>query len=237
MKRVVVFAALSAGVVLGQATSPTGFGRQLYPGTGGPTAAPRGGVGAYGGAGFGRMIYPGTGAPALLRPGAAFGVAPTVGHPNHGRGAIVAYPVFYGGGYYDSFLTPPPANPATEYDLNYPSQRAPVVIINQSFRPEALTPDEVEPAPAARVERRRAPAAARRDENDEPVREQEATIYLVAMKDDTIFATLGYWVEGDTLVYITREGSRNTASLSLVDRELSQRLNDERHVEFKLPKR
>ena len=41
----------------------------------------------------------------------------------------------------------------------------------------------------------------------------------------------------DTLNYLTRDGSHTRASLDLVDRELSQRLNDERRVEFKLPKR
>jgi hypothetical protein len=57
------------------------------------------------------------------------------------------------------------------------------------------------------------------------------------MRDSSIFATVGYWVVGDTLNYLTRDGSHNRASLDLVDRELSQRLNDERRVEFKLPKR
>jgi hypothetical protein len=245
MRRVALLAAL-AGLSLtqlsqAQQTSPTGFGRQIYPGTGGPGAPVRGGIGTNGGAGFGRMIYPGTGAPALFRPGSAFTVPPTIGHPNHSRGALVAYPVFYGGGYYDSIQTPPPATPYSEYDLNYPSQRAPVVIINQNFKPDVVSRDpEFEPPPT-RTRAPSPPPAARAERDSEqrptPVNEEEATIYLIAMKDSSIFATVGYWVEGDTLNYLTREGSHNRASLDLVDRELSQRLNDERRVEFKLPKR
>src|SRR5437763_11491967 len=138
MRQAALFAAL-AGLSLAQQTSPTGFGRQIYPGTGGPTAPVRGAIsGPGGGAGFGRMIYPGTGAPALFRGGVGFAAPPAVGHPSHSRGALVAYPVFYGGGYYDSLQPPPPATPYSEYDLDYPAQRAPVVIINQNFKPDVL---------------------------------------------------------------------------------------------------
>jgi hypothetical protein len=42
-------------------------------------------------------------------------------------------------------------------------------------------------------------------------------------------------VDGETLNYVTRDGSLNHASLALVDRDFSKQLNDERHVEFKLP--
>jgi hypothetical protein len=247
MRRVVLLAAL-AGLPLiqqtnAQQTSPTGFGRQIYPGTGGPNAPVRGTLsGGTGGGGFGRMIYPGTGAPAIYRGGGAFAGPPTIGHPNHSRGGVVAYPVFYGGGYYDGIQAPPAATPYSDYDLDYPSQRPPVVIINQNFRPDVAIPGanlepepEPEPGPAART--RPAPNARPERAPATPVNEEEATIYLIAMKDSSIFATVGYWVEGDTLNYLTREGSHNRASLALVDRELTQRLNDERNVEFKLPKR
>jgi len=42
-------------------------------------------------------------------------------------------------------------------------------------------------------------------------------------------------VEGGTRHYCTTEGSQNRASRSLVDRDFSTQLNNERHVEFKLP--
>ena len=65
--------------------------------------------------------------------------------------------------------------------------------------------------------------------NDQP------TIYLLAMTDHTIIPAIAYWVDGDTLNYITTEGSQNRVSLSLIDREFSRQLNDSRNVEFKLP--
>jgi hypothetical protein len=43
-------------------------------------------------------------------------------------------------------------------------------------------------------------------------------------------------MEGNTLHYVSVEHSMNQVSLDLIDRDLSQRLNDERGVEFKLPK-
>jgi hypothetical protein len=55
------------------------------------------------------------------------------------------------------------------------------------------------------------------------------------MKDHTIYPAIAYWVENDTLNYITPQGVRNRASLTAVDRDFSKQLNDERHIEFALP--
>jgi hypothetical protein len=56
------------------------------------------------------------------------------------------------------------------------------------------------------------------------------------MKDHTIVQALGYWVENGALHYVSAEHTVNQASMDLIDRDLTQRLNDERNVEFKLPK-
>src|SRR5262249_31600890 len=60
-------------------------------------------------------------------------------------------------------------------------------------------------------------------------------MYLIAMKDHTIYPALAYWIDQDTLNYVTVQGHANRVSLSLVDRDLSQRLNDERGLQFRLP--
>jgi len=152
---------------------------------------------------------------------------------------IVPYPVFYGGYYYDPSIgaTQQPA-PAYGYgdpnaysygyagdDPGAPSQ-SPVVIMNQSYRPDTVNPVMRDysntPLPAA------AP-------NPGGLPDDQPTIYLIAMKDHTIFATVAYWVEGDTLAYITVEGNQNRASLALVDRDFSAKLNADRNVEFRLP--
>src|SRR5262249_47147950 len=123
-----------SGVALAQLTSPTGFGRNLYPGTGGPGVT-RGPVSvSTGGAGFGRNIYPGTGAPYVVRPSGApvYQLPPSQPHGPPGRSAVVSYPIFWGG--YYSNIDVPQAGAAD--DRGNP----PVVIINEAYRPAAPNP-------------------------------------------------------------------------------------------------
>jgi hypothetical protein len=44
-----------------------------------------------------------------------------------------------------------------------------------------------------------------------------------------------YWVDGDTLHYLTAGNVHNQVSLSLVDRPFTERLNKEAGVEVNLP--
>jgi hypothetical protein len=60
-------------------------------------------------------------------------------------------------------------------------------------------------------------------------------LYLLAFKDHTILAALAYWVEGDTLNYVTESGVPNRVSLALIDKDFSKELNKQRSVEFNLP--
>ncbi len=165
---------------------------------------------------------------------------------------IVPYPAFYGGYYYyDPSMygngyadQQPPADNGynagydTSYGPNYDpgngaSGPSPVVIINQSFRPETANPVLKDYSNTTIPE----PGTVRMPPGSEPglQSDDQPTVFLIAMKDHTIFPAVAYWVEGDTLNYITTEGSQNRASLSLVDRDFSKQLNDERHVEFRLP--
>lgn len=219
--RLVILALMVAGsgaLAQQQHPNPGGFGSVLYPGTGGP---PRHGGGS------GSILFPGTGGPpGTHRPGSPRWsvLPPPAAHPQHNRTILVPYPVFYGGYYYGYDPSAPAfSQPAPGYDSGpgYAPPPSPLVILNQNYRPEVVNPviRDYTNTPL--------PQAAAHD--DQP------TIYLIAMKDHTIFATVAYWVQGDMLNYVTAEGSHNRASLDLVDRELSKQLNDERHVEFKLP--
>jgi len=173
---------------------------------------------------------------------------PPPAHPRHSRTAIVPVPVYYGG-YYSGFDAPPPAygyGPGNGYGYdtsqqqpNYngdpgyadPSQ-SPIVIINQNYRPDNVNPVVRDYSNDSSVRKYESPT----HPYDQPAaQDAPATIYLIAMRDHTILPALAYWVEGDTLNYITTEGSRNRVTLDLVDREFSRQLNDERKVEFKLP--
>jgi hypothetical protein len=62
-----------------------------------------------------------------------------------------------------------------------------------------------------------------------------SVIFLIAMKEHTIYPAIAYWVENDTLNYITEQGVRNRVSLGLVDRDFSVQLNKERDIDFALP--
>jgi hypothetical protein len=165
----------------------------------------------------------------------------------------VPVPVMMGGyGYGYGYDVPPPGyyqQQAVPVQMMQPQQQAPpVIIINQGYRPEQVNPV------VRRYDEGELPETVRRydapvnpmpdpDEAREPARparrssihDEKPTIYLIAFKDQTILPALAYWVEGDTLNYITTQGTPNRASLTLVDREFSRQLNSERQVEFSLP--
>jgi len=209
-----------------RAPSPSGFGR---------VGNPAGVIGTTGGAGFGRIIYPGTGAPAVARntrlPGSPLvALPPRVAHGPHALPLAVPFPVFYGGGFYDYEAPPAPMAPYSQDAYQVPGYeqmtQPPVVIINQYFKPDAANPvlrdysNTSLPAP---------------QESNNAAGTDQQVMFLVAMKDHTIFPAVAYWVEGDTLNYITVQGAKNSVSLDLVDREFSKQINKERNVEFGLP--
>jgi hypothetical protein len=117
---------------------------------------------------------------------------------------------------------PPP--PASAY-YPQPPGGAPAqpVIINQYFGapapPEASTP----PAPNTNTNTTQAPG---------DVIGNPRNYYLIAYKDHAIYAALAYWVEDNTLHYVTTQNTHNQASLDLIDINLSKSLNQDREVPF-----
>src|SRR5260221_2474335 len=65
--------------------------------------------------------------------------------------------------------------------------------------------------------------------------DDQPTIFLIAMQDHSIRPVIAYWVQGDALHYVSREGVLDQVSLALVDRDFSRQLNAERNVPFTLP--
>ena len=221
----------------GPYSSIGGFGNVLYPGTGHAPHVPPGGITGP------NFPHSGPGAPLPV-----FGAPARVNHPQHSRSVIVPYPVYYGGysGYpgYDAAAYPQEQAPPM---VN--TNPAPSVVINQNFIPQQANPVIREYAPSdgstdqqSGMRMYQAPpshpypdvpessAAKRRAAGDD-----RPTIYLIAFKDHSIVQALGYWMEGSALHYVSVEHTLNQASLDLIDRDLSQRLNDERGVEFKIP--
>lgn len=155
-------------------------------------------------------------------------------------------PVFYGGGYgYDM----PPTQ--TIVQQAPPQQPAPAVVINQYYSPEVVRPqmkdysDLPEPGdaqpekPKAQARVYPPSAGASRPVAPEPPREpaqdrDRATITLLAFEDSSVVAALGYWTEDDTLHYVTKNFEKKSTPLKSLDKALSEQLNKERNVEFKL---
>jgi hypothetical protein len=234
---------------LGRTINPSGIPRLIYPtGTGGPPAVRRQAIAPL-------TIAPLSASPPL--PVAPLTIAPlsalpppAISHPYHGTAVIVPYPVFYGGSYYDYDAPPAPVQGA-EYDYGYTAQQpSPVVVLNQNFVPEGgpvgpgaypnapypAAPYPTAPYPTApypNVPYLNAPPPDESQTAASPDTSQ--VLFFIAMKDHTIFPAVAYWVDGDTLNYITNQGVRNRVSLDLVDLDFSKQLNQQRGVDFALP--
>lgn len=226
-------------------SSGAGFGNILFPGgaPGHPSIAPL--PTGFGNTSFGSAL--GATVRGVPPPG------PVPGRPGYGRGGyggrtvIVPYPVlaapaYYPYGYGYGYDQPVVVQPDAGY---IQQQQPPVVIINQNYKPEAITPvvreynNLPQPGGAAAEQPQQQESTLKIYENRTGPRavieEEKPTIFLIAMKEGNIMPALAFWVEGDTLHYITRESSHNKISLDRIDREFSIRLNKERGLEFRIP--
>jgi hypothetical protein len=207
------------------------YGNILFPG-----GIPSTHAGRLGGTVAGNPPYTGIGPGVRPGPGRPGGGGPG-GRP---RTVIVpyAYPVYMGGGYYDSGYDQQPNN----VTVVVPQQPAPTVVINNSYVPETAKPvlreysaGELEESAGIRVyegpKSRTVPAA---EPSGRSIMDEKPTIYLIALKDGSIRQAIGYWQQGDTFHYVTPESSINHLSVAMVDRDRSIELNAERKLEFDL---
>jgi hypothetical protein len=230
------------GQVRGPYGSLGGFGNVVYPGTGHAPYTPPGGI---------------TGPYFFGRPGgggrSGFGTPFGANHPQHQRTTIVPYPLFYGGygylGGYGNGYDPSGGDPSANGDQAPPvinSGAAPSVVINQNYVPQPVNPqvreynsDTADQQSGLRLYQNPshpyADAGGNVATRPQAPADDEPTIYLIAFKDHSVVQALGYWMEGSTLHYVSVEHSLNQASIDLIDRDLSQRLNNERGLDFRLP--
>lgn len=241
---VVSFGLILAGSLSAQHRGTrSGFGSVVFPG-----GTPRSGV-----SGFGNVIWPG-GTPSTHRtlppfsitnPGFAAGLGGAVsgrgpysyggrrgGHTGRTPYVYVpyAYPV-YGG--MDPYGYQQQQQPVT---VIYPPPQPPVVL-NQNFGATA-TPvmQEFPPSQGNDVTDIKVYQAPSRTDQEMANSVPTAQYYLIAFKDNSIYSAVAYWIDGDTLHYFTSGNNHNQVSMSLIDRELTERLNRERKVDVKLPK-
>ncbi len=207
-------------------------------------------------AGFGSVVFPGTGRPPA--PGAVFrspfsitdpGFAQRLGNTVSGlppagngggrfnrqqRGVVVvpyAYPVV--SPYPFGYMEPPVQQQPNVTIVNTPPQ-SPQVIINQNYIPDSSGSTGQYPADAAEQSNVRIYQAPSRAAVEQPAPEENRN-YLIAFKDHSIYSALAYWLDGDTLHYVTPLGVHNQASLDLIDRKFTEQLNRERNVQMQLP--
>jgi hypothetical protein len=117
----------------------------------------------------------------------------------------LSYPVFFGGA--------------------YPVPRAPSVTI--IYLPPA-PPPVWQPAPQQ-------PPESSELRPPPPPAPEPAIRFQIPLDDGTIHTALAYWVVGDTLHLVDVRGQQHSVPLERVNRELADRLNRERGVEFGLP--
>ncbi|HEY2017942.1 MAG TPA: hypothetical protein VGH38_30770 [Bryobacteraceae bacterium] len=160
----------------------------------------------------------------------------------HTTPVFVGYPIYVGGGYggygYNSYggyydnsymgQGQQPYSQSPNVVVIYPQQPAPVIISGygqgdgQYPTTSTMPPGAVYQPPV-------------QSQTSEPPSASEPVHYLIAFKDHTIYSAVAYWVEGDTLHYFTNGNTHNQVSVSLVDYELTTRLNKESGAELRLP--
>jgi hypothetical protein len=211
--------------------------------------------------GFGNVLFPGTGSapnmhPSAITPPPSHGqrLSATIqGRPmpaepiTRGRQKVYSvpylYPIVVGGWGWGWSAPSAPADVNVNIVQAPPAQPAPAVIINQYYTPDSPKPVLKEypegslPETVSQLKVYEAPGPKFPDPAEKTARaaEDKPTLYLIAFKSGAVYPALAYWVEDDTLHYITRDKSLNKASLALIDRELSAQLNRERNIDFQLP--
>ena len=257
MKALVVLFSLAAATGMFAQTTRS-FGSVVFPGG---TSSTSTGITRN----FGSTVFPGGAAVPIVHGGAppVAGTHPGTGFTNpaqsvtqsvigqnfhrtvpNGRNArnvpyVYAYPVYVGGadtsysngnGYGPQEPGPGPAQGPQNITVIYPpAQRATPVMIQAGPQGDYYTTADPRQGATVYESPRREPVP------DDQAQAADGNRYLIAFKDHTIYSAVAYWADGDTLHYFTTGNTHNQASVSLIDRELTERLNKEMGIDFKLP--
>jgi len=161
--------------------------------------------------------------------GRGYGYGGGRGYGYGGGYGVLAYPIFVGGSPYDYGYLPSGYAPGYDESQQGPPP-APAVVINQNFIPDRANPMVREYGPEDEEQ------GMRNYQNAPPNQpEAEATIYLIAFRDHSVVPALAWWLEGNTLKYVNLDHDINQASVDLIDRDLSKKLNAQRNIDFTLP--
>jgi hypothetical protein len=137
-------------------------------------------------------------------------------------------PIFYVPNYYDSGYGAGYDATQGNYVQTPPPASQPPIVINQYFNSRG--PDDH----ASEDDRLPAPAPEDAANPGDPIGVPQ-NYYLIAYRDHTVYPALAYWVEGDTLHYVTTQNTHNQASLALIDLDHTTKLNADRAIPFSIP--
>jgi hypothetical protein len=159
-------------------------------------------------------------------------------YARNGALGVYAFPFAYSTYVPNYFSTPdydywaPP--PVSQAPLPGYAAPAPPVIINQYF---GAPPDNSGPPPPSAsngpitYQAPSAPVPGSSAAAGDPIGPAQ-NYYLIAYKDHSVYSVLAYWLEGDTLHYVTTQNTHNQASMNLIDLDLTKTLNQARGVPF-----
>ena len=214
----------SPGITVGAPALRPGFSTQFTPHTFGSVS------------GFGNVVFPGTGHPpgTIIDPTFGPRLANTVngntlggGFRRFGRGpttVVVPYgvPVYVPYPEQQPYAAYPPAEAAPPQTVIYVIPGAP----DRSMTTPA--PESSGPMIYTVPPRENGATA--------PPPPEQRKYFLIALKNSSIYSATDYWLEGDTLHYVTLAGAHNQVSLDQLDLEFTYRLNRDRGLEFRLEK-
>ena len=224
-----LFAQRRGGGFSGAQPKVTGsFGSVIFPG-GTPATSP--GTQRF----FGSVAFPGGGGPRLVVPNTK---NLTLGGPRNGLGL---YGAQFGYGVPWFYYGSPDVNASDYVPDQGAAAQQPAALLQPPAQPNVMIifpPQGWQPPSGAQGETRNwssYPPAQTPSAAEEPAAPEQPN-YLLAFKDHNIYPAVAYWVDGNTLHYITSGNHHNQASLDLLDRALTERLSKEAGYEVKLPK-
>ena len=206
---------------------------QRRPGSA-PLGPPRLGANAPVGFGQGSFLEAAQAAARIRR---AIGRRPRRWRPRR-RGRICPLPYYYSA-WIDGIGQPEPV----ELSIEKQSSPEDAVLINRDFKPEKPTPVVRDysagdlPEPVGTSPSFPAVVPASTEAQGASPADSKKVIYLIALKNQTIYPATRLWIQGRWLGFIDTRGVEKQVPLSRVDKDFTNRLNRERNlpVLFELP--
>jgi hypothetical protein len=141
------------------------------------------------------------------------------GFGNRGFGRSIQYPYGYSGyGDYD-------------YDYEYPPSPQNVIVVQQPPPPAPEAPQET-PPPPVQSQIRDYNFGTTTEARPSGAAEQH---FVIALKDGTLRSAVAVWAAGDSLNYVDPDGRYRKTPMAVVDRDRTNRLNRDRHLQLQLP--